>query len=614
MATAAALNAAATIISGHGLAVNANLLSSITTYQSKSGYTILSTIYSNANTYGNVANVIVPVLDTIGANATQAQFLIDIYPSNISPVTLQGATVNHRFGSNLISASGTILNQAQGAFAYGMAGFANVISITQGYASSAFDTIASISMLRTKTYGTSGLGYTGLSDLVTGGIGNNAALLGEVISGWGTMYNITNINLITDPYVFGQNLLDQGFGSYGSLANNLAATGLDVVDITRVPSSGTSVTQTASTLTSQTIVGAVDLPTVANVVTITTVTGNSPGVVVGVYQTVTGANLAAIVAGTGFSTNSNIQTLADLLDFNKVVNPSLLSQLNSIGITNFTQFTDYLNARVGQSTFTTWGKLADFLTTVAIPTLTHTTTTSSTPVLLSSTISTFSSTLPSGSGPFGNPIMVDFLGAVSGTPYNTNYGIINGSYNALIPTVYSALQAVNLAVSQVNAGYLASAPGDDANCVVQDSDVTSLISAVSGVDSAMNALSGTTLSACQTAYYQTLNSLTTEVINLGKAGAVFGSAPASITSSFGQRIGNLGASDASGLGVDTFIANLITDDAYGDTIQAVIAETNNTGTLGQAGITLKNDPNPRNALSEAKTQNISLSTYLSQNK
>ena len=184
----------------------------------------------------------------------------------------------------------------------------------------------------------------------------------------------------------------------------------------------------------------------------------------------------------------------------------------------------------------------------------------------------------------------------------------------MIPTVYSALQAVNLAVSQVNAGYLASAPGDDANCVVQDSDVTSLISAVSGVDSAMNALSGTTLSACQTAYYQTLNSLTTEVINLGKAGAVFGSAPASITSSFGQRIGNLGASDASGLGVDTFIANLITDDAYGDTIQAVIAETNNTGTLGQAGITLKNDPNPRNALSEAKTQNISLSTYLSQNK
>ena len=610
MATAAALNAAATITSGHGLAVNANMLSSITTYQSKSGYTILSTIYSNAKTYGNVANVIVPVLDTIGANATQAQFLIDIYPGNISPVTLQGAAVNHRFGSNLISASGTILNQAQGAFAYGMAGFANVVSITQGYATGVFDTIASISMLRTKTYGTSGLGYTGLSDLVTGGIGNNAALLGEVISGWGTMYNITNINLITDPYVFGQNLLDQGFGSYGSLANKLAATGLDVSDITRVPNSGTSVTQTASTLTSQTIVGAVDLPTIANVITITTVTGNSPGVVVGVYQTVTGANLAAIVTGTGFSTNSNIQTLADLLDFNKVVNPSLLSQLNSIGITNFTQFTNYLNARVGQSTFTTWGKLADFLTTVAIPTLTHTTTTSSTPVLLSSTISTFSSTLPSGSGPFSNPIMVDFLGAVSGTPYNTNYGIINGSYNDLIPTVYSALQAVDSAISYTNNLYVSTiTDGSDGTI-----DPSGIVTAVAGVDSALNALSGAGLDSAQTAYYHLLDSITREVTNLGKAGAVFTTAPASTTSSFAQRIGNLGASDASGLGVDTFIANLITDDVYGDTIRAVIAETNNTGTLGQAGITLKNDPNPRNALSEAKTQNIPLSTYLSQNK
>ena len=617
MATAASLNATSTVIGNHGLAVNANVLAVINTFQSKPTFTLLTNIYANANTYGNVAIVIVPILDTLGGNATQAHLLLDLYPGNITPVAsippISSSGVAHRFG-NLASVSGTIKNQAQGPFNNGMAGFANVLITAQGYASSVFDTVASIFMLRNKTYGKSGLKYNGITDLVTGGIGENAALLGNVISGWGTMYNITNINLISDPYVFGQNLLDQNFGSYGNLEAKLAATGLDTTDITKIPATTTTVTQVTSTLSTQTIVGPVELPTMANVVTTNTVTGNSPDVVVNIYKTITGSNLSAIISGTAFTTNPKIQTLADLLDFNKAVDSTLLPKLNSIGIRNFTEFTAYLNSRVGQSTFTDWSKLANFLTTVSVPVLPYTTTTANTSVLLPSTITTLLNLTGTGTGPFNNPVMLDYLGAVSGTPYTTHFSIINKDYDSLVPPVYTALQGVNSAVSQVNAGFLASAPGDEANCVVQSSDVDSLISAVAVVDATMNSIPSSVLQSSQTSYYRMLNSLTTEVSNLGKAGVIFTSASNSLLLSFGQRMGSLGSPDPSDLGTDLVMANLITNDAYGDTIKAVITETKNISTLGQAGINMSNDPNPRQALSQSKAQNIPLTTYLSQNK
>ena len=612
MATAAALNALGTVINGQGFAVNPAITANISTFQSQTNFTLLTTIYANANTYGNVANVVVPILNTLGSTATQAQFLLDIYPSNITPAS--SASVAYRFG-NHPSASGTIQNQANGPFDHGITGFANVFIFAQAFASSSVDSSGSLYMLKDKTYGQSGLGYNGITDLITGGIGNPAQLLGNTVAGWGTMYNITNINLIADPYVFGQNILDHGFGTYGNLDAKLTATGLDTTDITRVPATKTTTTSQTSTLTTQTSVGAVELPTITNVTVTNTVTANSPDVVLEVYKTITGTDLSAIISATGFdTTGTTITTLADLLDFKRAIDVALQPALAQLGITDFATFTQFLNSRVGQGAFSNWSAMSKFLTTVSVPQLPHITTTASSPVLNPSAVAAIQNLNGSGTGPFNNPIMVDMLGACSGTPYTTYFPVINSNYASLVVPVYTALLGVNSAVNQVNAGYLASAPGDEANCVVQSSDIAALVASVSGVDTAMNNLSGTAVHTCQTAYYIMLNHVTTEVSNLAKAGVVFNTGPARLLQGFGQRVPSLGGPDPMAIGTDTFIANVITNDAAGDTIRAAMSEFTNTNVLGKSGITLKNDPNPIQAISQSRAQNISLSTYLSQNK
>jgi hypothetical protein len=618
MATAAALNATSSIIGGQGLAANATIISQITTFQNQPAFTLLSTIYTNANTYGNVGNVVIPILNTIGSTATQAQFLLDLYPSNITPVS--STSISYRFGSHA-SASGTIRNQALAPFAAGLGGFANVFSFAQSFATTNFDSAASVHMLKNKTYGQSGLNYKGITDLVTGGIGDPAELLGNTVSGWGTMYNITNINLIADPYVFGQNLLDQGFGTYGNLEAKLTATGLDTADITRVPATTTTTDSENATLTSQSLVGEIELPTVANVTVTNTVTGNSPDVVLAVYKTITGADLAAIVSATGFKTSgTSISTLADLLDFRKAVNIALLPALQTLGINSFATFTQFLNSRVGQGTFKNWAELGNFLTTVVVPKLKHTTTTSSSPVLLASTITTIQNLTGTGSGPFNNPVMLDFLGATSGTPYITHFPVLNSKYSSLIGPVYTALQNLSSAVNYTNQNYIdtivpsTSEPPDPPNGQDGEIDASGVITAVAAVDAAMNNISPGTLQSCQTAYFVMLNRITTEVSNLNRAGVVFDAGPSQILPGFGQRMGSLGSPDPMAMGTDLFFANIITDDAAGDTIRAVMAEFNNNNILSRAGITLKNDPNPIQAVAQSQNQNIPLSTYLSRNK
>jgi hypothetical protein len=626
MASAASLNATATIINGQGLAANATIISEISTFQSIQTVQLVGNIFLNANNDGNV----LPVLGNLGTTATQAQWLLDFYPSTVTPITSSSVTyygiiIIPIFGTGIhandiigysdspvvstASFSKDIFTQAQLPFSAGMAGFANVFLTTQGYASSVFDTVASVNLLQNKTYAQSGLGYNNITDLVTGGIGTHSGLLGQTVDGWGTMYDITNINLINDPYVFGQNLLNQNLGSYGNLEEQLAATGLDTSDITRIPSSTTTTTHAAGTLSTTSFVGPVDLPILSNVTTSTTVTGNSPNVVLSIYANITGANLQSIMSATGFvSTDTKIQTLADFLDFTKVVTPGLLQQLNELNINSFADFIAYITSRVGQGTFKSWSALGDFLNSVEIPSLQYsgTDSNSSAPVLSSSTISTLNSLTGSGSGPFNNPIMSDYFGAVAGVPYNTDFAILNSNYSKVVtPAVINALTSLDQSITDYyNAQTANLSPTTD-----------SIAANVSAVNLALNSIpSSTTLNTCQTAYLNMINNLSTEVAALNKAGAVFGSGPSRLLLSFGQQLPSYAGADSSSLGTDTIISNLITDDVHGDIIRAAVAEHNNISTLGSGGVTLSNDPNPLLAIAQAKSQNIPLSTYLSQNK
>ena len=609
MATAAQLNATAAIVNGHGIAPNPALVSAISTYQNRQPMTLLSNVYVNAVTDGNVANVIVPILDTIGSTASLGHFLLDIYPPNVTAIC--SGSVSYYYSNALPSTSRTIQNQANYPFRNGLAGFASGFSLALGTASQAVDTIGSLSMLNGKTYAQSGVGYTGITDLLTGGIGSEANLLGTMVAGWGTMYNVTNINLIADPYVFGQNLLNQGLGSYGNLSDKLAATGLDVTDITQAPVTGTVTYPTASTLSYSSFVGEITLPTVANTTVTTTATGNNPGVIMNIYSTITGGDLKAIISATGFTGSvDQITTLADFLNFNKIVDSTTRTKLAQFGVTSFTEFSKYLNSRIGQQQFIDWAGVSKFLASIKVPALSYTTTTANTPVLNPGTASTLKSAVGIGSGPFGNPVMSDYMGAVAGIPYNTAYSTINSNYALFAGPIITAMIELDRSITDTYTVYYASAVDDGSGNITYTLPDTGMIASnVAKVNAAMNALTANaTLSDCQRAYYKMLNSITAEVTNLSSADIKFINYGSNSLLGFGQGIGGYGKPDTQGLGVDQLIGNLITNDFYGDTIRAVIAESIN----GQA--TTENDPDPVMALSQSSRQNIPLTTYLSQNK
>jgi hypothetical protein len=245
------------------------------------------------------------------------------------------------------------------------------------------------------------------------------------------------------------------------------------------------------------------------------------------------------------------------------------------------------------------------LTSLEVPTLKNTTTTSNTAVLSSGVTSAIQSTVGPGSGPFGNPVFSDLLGAVTGTPYSAELATINTYY-------FSVATSINLpALVQTFKNALTAYVG-----MQSSANYTALSTAAQNINSALKSLSTSTvpgLLSAQTAYYQILNKITTEVTNLSRAGVTFGAGyPTSLTT-FAQNIGTA-ASDKTQYNTYQLFASLITNDSYGDTIKAAVAENINTQLLSSAGITLSNDPNPSLALAQARAQNIPLSTYLTQNQ
>jgi hypothetical protein len=344
-------------------------------------------------------------------------------------------------------------------------------------------------------------------------------------------------------------------------------------------------------------IGPIDIPSTDTVTTTTAVSGNSQDVVLSIYKTITGTDLQAIVTATNVTiANSSITTLADYLNFNKIVSAVDLVQLNNARVSDFSSFSKYLQAKLGGGYFKSWNAMATLLNSIEVPTLSYTTTTNTTPVLLSSTISTLLSQNGTGSGPFNNLLLTDLLGATAGMPYTTLFQTLNSTYGNL--NTASLLSAVNDLNSAIAAN-------------VDYPDMVAVADSVTAINNRLNSLS--IPAPAQSAYYQMLNHLTNEVSNLHKAGVVFNSGYPVVLKGFSQNFGSK-ASDQTQYQTYQFFANLITHDAYGDTLRVAVAESMNTSTLGQGGILVKNDPNPQQALSQSRAQNIPLTTYLSQNK
>jgi hypothetical protein len=611
MASAIELNAISTVLGSQGLAANSAVLSAITTFQSKPTVTILANVFASAGGIGpNAAPILYGALDQLGANVSHGKFLLDLYPSNITPVS-SGSVTFYGNTNATASVSNTVKTQVNIPFNHGITGFANVCTLAYGQISSSFDHVASTQILKNQTYADSGVGHTGINDLMTHGLSSYGALIADTVSTWGTMYDITKLNLLDDPYVFGQNLLNQGLGKFGNLNVNLTAAGLDIADITHIPSSTTTTSEELSSFTSPSPYGEISLPSLSQTVSTTVVTGGSADVIHNIYKQVKGLDLGTIVSTTKFtsSTVDKLTSLNDFLDFKKVVPSTLLTQWKEAGVDNFTEFGKFVHSKIGNGTFTTWNDVTNLMSKIQAPTLRYTTTKPDTPILSSAAISNINS-LGTGTGPLNNPTMLDYLSATAGIGYTEAFTKINSVYGSVAAPVESALGTLKTVVTTWISGY---SPGDEftPEVIPPIGPVTSAVTAVN------NTLNNITLSPAvldtEHAYYVMLNKLTTEVNNLATAQIKFMASDSTMLKSFAQSIVMYSTENDQFYSQQIF-ANIISNDSYGDTIRAAIAEKVNTEILTSAGIYVNNDPQPANAIYQAKTQNIPLSTYLSLNK
>jgi hypothetical protein len=629
MASAIQLNATVTVSSGQGLGVSANLLAQISTFQNQTPIKTLSTMWANVIAAGaNVEANVNSIIANIGSGVPNGtQWLVDFYASNVTPVSDGGVSyylttatpVYQLVGmqeeitgytttpvTSTASFSKTLTNQANAPFSNGLVGFSNVFATSSSYASNTFDTVASVYLLQGKTYAQSGIGFNGPVDLATQGLNANGYIISNAVNSWGTMYDVTNINTIGNVYVFGQNLLNQGLGTYGGLSDSLTNAGLDVTNLLAPVQTSTSTdTLGNTTVTVGSILGNIAYPTTTVATTTNVTTGISTQVILSVFQGITGSNLNAIVSASGITNTSNINSLADFLTLQNVVSSSEYTALSGMGITTLTQFGNYLQAKIGQGTYSSWTQVGSFVANVEVPHLYNTTATASSSVLLSSTVSSIASTYGSGTGPFNNLITSDFLGACAGIPYTAQMQILNSAYGTIssavnLPTLVNTLNtAVNTYISQFNG--------------MSPTSTTAISNAVNAINTALTtAASNASMPAAECAYFMMLNHLTSECSNLSRAGVTF-TGYQSILNSFAAQIGTT-ASDKSQYQNYQFFANIITQDSNGDTIRLAVAEAINTNGFNKVGFPMNNDPNPAGMISQSNLQNIPLSTYISQNQ
>ena len=668
MATAIALNAISSIINSQGLGTSPALLANITAYQGKPAMASFANCYINAGITSAVTANIITQLNTIGSTITSGHFLLDLYPGNVSPVcsasitawtanlvvpvgslitylgklyTTTGNVFASSFDGNVISStmltgvSGVVKKQAQLPFSSGYTGFANIYQRSSGYGQQVFDTVSSIAMLTNKTYADTGVGFSSPSDLVTNGLGTNARLIANVVANWGTMYDINNLTKIGNPYVFGQNILNQGLGYISSLSDQLTAVGLDITNLPDVPAVKTTVTQEEVFTTVSSFVGEIEFPTITEVITTEAVTGSSPTVVMNIYKTVTGGNLASLITATGITTSPSsavqLLTLADYLDFKKIVSPDLYTALGALNIRSFDEFGQYIGKKLGQARFRSWAEMSQFLLTLETPALSYLPTGANTNILYSNTITTLNNQFGTGSGVLGNPVMVDYLGACAGDPYTSKFYTINLNYNSLataagITTPLANLDRAIIDYGNAYAVYLASEVGEsspgagdgtppDPLLLPSFSTITSNVAAVNSALSSLPTTGalGEAVVSCNTGWYNMLNRISTEVSNLNRAGVTFDAGTTLGLLAFAENIGQT-ASDKTQVEGYQFFANIITNNAAGDSIRAVVAETLNNRALNNVGVNTYNNPDPRLKIYQSQAQNVSLTTYLSQNK
>ena len=282
---------------------------------------------------------------------------------------------NDADGNNVVAA---VHEQATGLMndsPEGTARFLGIVSAANGYAETAFNLHGAVAQCQMTNFSDYGFTVENHTDLITGGITNqfdatHLPALANDLSNLGTMYNASKLDSMFDPASVCQHLVDQGLGESSNLGAQLADAKATWVD---------NPEQLNNTL--KNIMGGI-----------------------------TGPDLTSILTVTNFSPSASgsITSLADVLHIDNVIGPAgqlalgdnpslsaLSNKLDNIG-GSFASTVD--TANMFKSIDLTSSPLLNGLSGV----------------LPDSIANSFTSTLGTGNGVFGNPMVGDILGSAGG--------------------------------------------------------------------------------------------------------------------------------------------------------------------------------------------------------
>ena len=528
---------AASIMDNKGLEINTDMVSAFDTYNTDTAFSskIQTLLAENPNDE-----------DLKAAAAAMPPFLSGMVPS----------TTTVPDGFNTTNLSTAIHDQAKCLFnpTTGAAGFLGVLSTANGYAAKAFTLHGVAAQAQNTNFSDCGFMVENHCDVLTGGITNqfdaeHLPALANDIGNFGTMYNVSKLDSMFDPAEVCQHLVDQGLGSTSNLGPQLAEAQATWVD---------NPAQLNNTLLN--IMGGIKGSELSTIISVTNFTPSTPG---------------------------SIQCLADVLQCNNVLspagqlalgnNPSLPSLSNKLG-------------NIGGS-FASSGDVATLYK--SIDTTSDPMIKGMTDVLPGNIASMMISNLGTGSGVFGNPMVGDMVGAVSGNVYTDRFqsmlslqtqvaGTAEGSSlsQALSSIPYDTAAITNASnnlISAPSAGIqslLSAGNSDHAACVSQlVLEKTNLLKA--GIDiSAVNHLLNGGLGA-----------LWNPVSGIAKLWALL--TPYHVGFHLDLDVSGIlagVATDSMGLGAGAVLGKMLTPDIHGAAIRACMQEASNSKALAKNGI------------------------------
>jgi len=503
--------ALAGLLNGQGLTTSQSMLSVLSEFNTKSFIVLINNIYAGGgnSTAGNVAGL----------------------TSSISslPKWVTGRDSNVAIASTVTTRANTILVNSVS----GYKNFSTFLSQASGFCSAVLPWYASLQKYEGQSFANIGLGSRTYTDMTSGGatryfaaLKNNPEGLNQAIKDLaaairllGTAFDFSVLNLAFSPSNFLENLRRQGLGP--QVAPYLRTVYTD---------------QTA----------------------------RNDQQLIEMFQDVTDYDLTKILNVVGLQTRPGvrIESLADLFDSKKML-PQNLQALAPSGV-----MTD-LNSSFGQlgGNYTSGEDVATYLdslvTTENLPQLE-----AQSQPLPADVVSTIEPTIGRGlgTGPLGNPRIVDFIGTVAGSNVTPNFRTINNAHAyisgaGLILAVQSALTAIY--------------NNDKSGSPVGSLDP--LNNAISNFNNSLN--SSPLLSDANTAITNTLSQLSRETALCSLAGINL-SSPSTISSSvplmsMSRSLPTYGV-DNSQLGYEEIFSNIADQNSkYGDAVRASLQEGKN---------------------------------------